>query len=464
MAEIQDRLRAAMHAAVDAEEASPGKLISQVMTRHRRRSVLVASVALLVPLAVAVPTAIAVYGSVSASRTSPSAHHSTPPPSPKSTASAGHSGTFPGLDMPQVSAADSANGTLYIVNAVDNTKSPGYISVVNLSTCNALHASGCTPATYIPVGFIPEGLAVDEATDTIYAVNSASNTVSVINGATCNARHTAGGNRAAAAVHVGPVPVAVDVDQATDTVYVANWGNGTGTTVSVLNGATCNGQVTSGCGQRPGQVSVGAAPSAVLVDQATDTVYVGTVAKTGAESVRVIDGATCNGAATSACGRTLPSVTLGQGAAGRNAAFAENVAIAVDHATATLYVANWASNTVSMIDTARCNAAITSGCAQVPATVRVGRSPSGIAVNPVSQTMYVSNFSDNTLSVLNAATCNANTRSGCSKSSLLRTGLHPADVTVDQATDTVYVANVYDFSMSVLNGATCNASVTFGCH
>jgi hypothetical protein len=35
-------------------------------------------------------------------------------------------------------------------------------------------------------------------------------------------------------------------------VYVANWGNGAGTTVSVIDGRTCNGQVTSGCGPRCG--------------------------------------------------------------------------------------------------------------------------------------------------------------------------------------------------------------------
>ena len=59
------------------------------------------------------------------------------------------------------------------------------MSVINASTCNALQASGCgidnTPE--VQVGYRPVTIAVDQATDTIYVVNSADNTVSVINGA-----------------------------------------------------------------------------------------------------------------------------------------------------------------------------------------------------------------------------------------------------------------------------------------
>jgi len=131
---------------------------------------------------------------------------------------------------------------------------------------------------------------VDQATDTIYVVNSSNNTVSVINGAACSAQH-------------GSDPVDVEVDQATDTVYEANWGNGAGATVSVINGRTCNGQVTSSCDQVPAHVRVGIGPAGIFVDQATDTVYAATVAPSGAEAVSVIDGTTCNATMTSGCGK-----------------------------------------------------------------------------------------------------------------------------------------------------------------
>ncbi len=127
------------------------------------------------------------------------------------------------------------------------------------------------------------------------------------------------------------------MNQVTDIVYVANWGNGAGTTVSVINGRTCNAQVTSGCDQVPAHVTVGIGPAGVFVDQATDTVYAATGAPSGAEAVSVIDGATCNTTMTSGCGKKPPSVTLGKGSVNYNVAFA------IDQANRTLYVANWAA-------------------------------------------------------------------------------------------------------------------------
>jgi YVTN family beta-propeller protein len=184
-------------------------------------------------------------------------------------------------------------------------------------------------------------------------------------------------------------------------------------------------------------VTVGTGPAGVFVDQATDTVYAATVAPNGAEAVSVIDGATCNAATTSGCGKKPPSVTLGEGSVNYNVAFA------IDQANGTLYVANWTGNTLSMIDTASCNATVTSGCAQTPPVVRVGRGLDGIAVNPATHTVYVANVTDDTVSVLDTATCNATASPGCSTPHprFLRTGDSPRWVTVDQATDTIYVPN-----------------------
>jgi YVTN family beta-propeller protein len=241
---------------------------------------------------------------------------------------------------------------------------------------------------------------------------------------------------------------------------VANWGTGTGTTVSVIDGQACNGQVTSGCGQIPATMTIGTGPAGVVVDQSTDTIYAGTVAPNGAEAVSVIDGAACNGTTTSGCRRRPPTVTVGTGSVNYNVAFA------IDQATQTLYVANWADNTLSMIDTARCNGTTTSGCAQAPHAARVGRGPDGVALNLATHTIYVASVTDNTVSVLNAATCNATLSSGCGTppSRSLRTGHSPRWITVDQATDTLYVTNGDDYTASVLNGATCNATVTSGCN
>jgi YVTN family beta-propeller protein len=121
----------------------------------------------------------------------------------------------------------------------------------------------------------------------------------VIKGATCNGTDTSGCSHAPATVTVGNSPSILAVDQATDTIYVGSFDDNT---VSVINGATCNGTDNSGCGQSPPTVAVGAFPDGLAVDEATNTIY---VANGGDNTVSVIDGSSCNGANSSRrrCGR-----------------------------------------------------------------------------------------------------------------------------------------------------------------
>jgi len=88
----------------------------------------------------------------------------------------------------------------------------------------AVASGGATPYTMLSVnvGSDPYGVAVDGATDTIYATNGGSGTVSVIGGAT---------NAVTATINVGTNPFGVAVDETTDTIYAANEGSGT---VSVI--------------------------------------------------------------------------------------------------------------------------------------------------------------------------------------------------------------------------------------
>ncbi len=161
-------------------------------------------------------------------------------------------------------------------------------------------------APLVPVGVNPVGVAVDQATNTVYVAN-ASNTVSVIDGATCNARVTSGCGKTPETIKSPGNPLGAAVDEKTDTVYVPNIANNT---VSVINGAICNAEVTSGCGQTPTIVKVGSGPNVDTVDQATDTVY---VANGNTDTVSVIDGATCNAKVTSGCKKTPPTVKVGSG-------------------------------------------------------------------------------------------------------------------------------------------------------
>jgi hypothetical protein len=79
MTEIEDRLRAAMHAAVDGKETSASELISLVKRRHRRHTIRVACITVLAAVAVAVPAAITLHSWLGAPGPVPPAHR---PPHP----------------------------------------------------------------------------------------------------------------------------------------------------------------------------------------------------------------------------------------------------------------------------------------------------------------------------------------------------------------------------------------------
>jgi hypothetical protein len=62
--------------------------------------------------------------------------------------------------------------------------------------------------------------------------------------------------------------------------------------------------------------------------------------------------------------------------------------VAVDPARNLAYVANGLDDTLSVIDGATCNSTNTTGCAQAPPTVPGGPQPAAIVVNPLDGTVY----------------------------------------------------------------------------
>ena len=323
-------------------------------------------------------------------------------------------GSGPGYD-----AVDDATHTLYVTDSYSDT-----VSVINTATCNAQDTAGCgqTPAT-LTVGNGPGGLAVDAATDTVYVVNAGDNTVSVVDGATCNSTNKSGCGQTAATVPVGNFPFVAVVDPANHTLYVSNASDNT---VSMINAATCNAHHTSGCSHTPATAAVGAFPNPIALDPRTDTVYVGNA---NAATVSVITGARCNATDSSGCGRAPVTLSVPGGPDGMafnhrtDTLFVDNNGPGNSTARA---------NSVSVINAATCNAKRTSGCDQQAPTALTGANPAAPTVDEATDTTYVPTF-DNTLQVINGATCNATVRTGCGQTTpATLAGNLPVSVAINQ--------------------------------
>jgi YVTN family beta-propeller protein len=129
-----------------------------------------------------------------------------------------------------------------------------------------------------------------------------------------------------------------------------------------------------------------------------------------------------------------PTVPVGRDPAG----------LAFEAVTHTLYVTNAGNDTVSVIDTAACNATISRTCHQHPHLIRLpaGADAQGIELDTATSTAYVADIGTNTISVINTRTCNATDSTGCRRTpASIKDPDGPMNLGVNQRTDTVYVAN-----------------------
>jgi YVTN family beta-propeller protein len=204
----------------------------------------------------------------------------------------------------------------------------------------------------------------------------------------------------------------------------------------------------------------------VAVDPSANTIYTLNNKADGSGYVSVIDGSHRNAGDTSGCASqtaaSVATVAVGN--------YPANLAVdAVDH---TLYVTNFGDHTVSVIDTRHCRAGDTSQCAsQTPPTVALPNAtgPLAMAVDPTTNTVFVAdtafNFAPGAVSLIDTTHCRAGDTSQCA-SQTPATISTPAgtasQIQVDLSTNDVYVANHNDSSVSVIHGGHCNAD-TSGC-
>jgi DNA-binding beta-propeller fold protein YncE len=366
---------------------------------------------------------------------------------------------------PESVIVNSDTQTLYTANQIDNT-----VSVIDASRCNAHTTSGCrhpAPAASI-LG--PSAIAADPAAQTTY-VASGEHAVAMISTRACNAYRVGGCTQTPPIFSLGGFPHGIAIDRRTHTVYVADGGAGATGTVSVIDARSCNATDSTGCAHGPTLYVPGGNPGDIAVNPATGTVYVATTTRGGRYLVSVFNGALCNAQMTAGCHQTPATFALGETSAGFPA-----VTLAVNPATNTIYAANniypssgpQLGDRVYVMNGATCDAANTQGCGQMPTTAKVGANPSGIAVDPATNTIYTANLADGELAgsvtVINGATCNGSNTTGCGDPThTVAAGFGSAGIALDPTTHRVYVTNIEDTSVSVINGASCNGRDAAGC-
>jgi len=194
-------------------------------------------------------------------------------------------------------------------------------------------------------------------------------------------------------------------------------------------------------------VTVGNNPVGVAVDTATHTVY---VANGFDNTVSLIDTKKCNSRNSSGC-VAVATLTLSSNA----------LYLILDPTTDTIYASVF-DNTIAVINAATCNATNTSGCGQTPATVTLADTPIGLALDIAMHTLYVGYGDEAPISIINTATYNATNTSGCGQTPV-QTSAGGDTIAIDHVNHGVYVSDFNNILIRVFNGATCNASNTSGC-
>jgi DNA-binding beta-propeller fold protein YncE len=236
---------------------------------------------------------------------------------------------------PNEVAVDPSTNTIYV--ATDTKRGPNVVDVFNGATCNASDTDGCGQAPALlrvgRSGGAGIDLAINDRTNTLYVTTKpyadpTGDAVYVFNTATCDAQNTSGCRQTPASATVGDDPAGLAVDESSDTIYAVVHREGDyAASVAIINGATCNGADHSRCDQKSAIAPAGFGAINIAIDPATQLVYTTNLQDA---SVSVINGAACNGTHRAGCRTPSPEDAVG------NYPFA----ITVDPAADTAYVVN----------------------------------------------------------------------------------------------------------------------------
>jgi YVTN family beta-propeller protein len=329
-------------------------------------------------------------------------------------------------------------GTLATGIAVNPVTNQIYVTGQNDNSLTVIDGAS-NKTTTLTIGTGPTEVAVNPVTNKIYTGNFTTNNVSVIDGAT----------NATTSVTAGTTPSGAAVNPATNKIYVANKGSSNVTVIDGVTSATTT-------------VTVGANPSLVAVNPLTNKIYV------MGSTVTVIDGATnattnipcnCNINSTQSivvnpvtnkiyAAVTSTGVFVIDGATNAITPITadQTFAIAVNTATNKIYLANFNNNLVSVVD----------GVTNAVITVTAGTNPTAVAVNTQTNKIYVANNGSNNVTVVDGAT---NTPSTVTDPN----GLAPVAIAVNPTTNKIYVLNngndgVTPGSVTIIDGVTNNTT------
>jgi YVTN family beta-propeller protein len=313
-------------------------------------------------------------------------------------------------------------------------------------------------------------IGVNDKTNTVYVPEAGGATVKVIDGRTSHIIKSIPVGHPptppGCAVYVncsdnGSQPSTVGINRLTDMIYIGRYGD---SLVTVIDAKT---------NQVIGSIPVCDEPEATAVDEDSNTIYV-PCQNSGA--VSVIDGRT-----NQVIGSPIP---VGSGApippgcdVQQNCTNqgSDPFAAVVNEETNTVYVTASGDGSIAVIN-GRTKQVIKTfpvgsgpatplGCYFEPCAKTMGSIPAGIALNRKTNTVYVANYGDGSLSVIDAKTnevvgspvlvgSGAPKPAGCTifRICTITNGAVPNSVRVNEETDRIYIPNSNDGTVTVLDG------------
>jgi YVTN family beta-propeller protein/VCBS repeat-containing protein len=261
----------------------------------------------------------------------------------------------------------------------------GTVSVIDTATHTVIDADPATPVvdSYL-VGGAPYGVAFSPDGGFAYVTNANGNTVSVIDTATHTVIDTNPATPAVDRISVGSLPYGVAFSPNGGFAYVTNGGSDT---VSVIDTATHT--VIDANPATPGvdPIPVAGLPYGVAFSPDGDLAY---VVNLSGNTVSVIDTATHTVIDADPATPGVDAISVGGGP--REVAFSPDGSLA--------YVTNFASDTVSVIDTATRTVIDADPATPAVDAIPVGSYPRGVAVSPNGGFAYVTNQGGGAVSVI----------------------------------------------------------------